>query len=136
MKGEQMGIDGDAVYYVETKDVRTNDYNASKLEGEEVEEVEVEIEEVGCEGKEGGGGGREEENSCSDCRIESNHIDSVIEGSVSSTPLPLLSSNKSSMPSILAVLRTHVHLNFPDLKCFHLIADEEILNAYGIEFTI
>lgn len=136
-----MGIDGDAVHYVEAKDVRTNYFNAIKLEreGEEVEKVEVEIEEVGCGGK-GGGDGREEENCCSDCRIDSNHVNSMIEGSVPSTPiplsLPLLPSKQSSMPAIFAVLRTHVHLNFPDLKCFHLLAAEEILNTYGIEFTI
>ena len=140
VKGEQMEEDGDAVHYVEAKDVRINDFNAIKPEGG-VEKVEVEIE-VRCEGKDGGGGGREEENSCSDCRIDFNQINSIIEGSDSSTPLPLplslplLPSKQSSMPSILAVLRTHVHLNFPDLKCFHLIAAEEILNTYGIEFTI
>jgi hypothetical protein len=130
IKAEQMGIDGDTVHYGEGEDVRTNDFDAIKLQGEE-EKVGF-----GC----GGQDGREEENSCGDCRIDSKQINCVIEGSDSLTPLPLslslVPSKQSSMPSILAVLRTHVHLNFPDLKCFHLIAAEEILNAYGIEFTI
>ena len=151
IKEEQMEIDGDAVHCGEAEDVRTNDFNAIAITlRAEVEKVEVGIEEVGRGGREegggggreekGGGGGREEDNSRRDCRIDLYQINSVIDGSDSSTPpplsLPLVLSKQSSMPCVLAVLRTHVHLNFPYLKYFHLISAEEILNKYGIEFTI
>ena len=142
IKEEQMEIDGDAVHCGEAEDVRTNDFNAIAITlRAEVEKVEVEKEEVGRGGREeGGGGGREEDYSRRDCRIDLYQINSVIDGSDSSTPpplsLPLVLSKQSSMPCVLAVLRTHVHLNFPYLKYFHLISAEEILNKYGIEFTI
>ena len=139
-EGEQMEIDGDAVPCGEAEDANPIDFKASKLEGEEVKKEGVGIEGVGCRGREGGGGRRDEDFNCSNCRIDLNQSNGMIDGSDSSTPLPLspplLPPNKSSMPSILAVLHTHVHLNFPGLKFFHLIAAEEILNAYGIELTI
>ena len=144
VKEEQMEIDGDAVHCGEAEIVRTNDFNAIAITlRAEVEKVEVGIEEVGRGGIGEGGegrGGREEDTSRRDCRIDLYQINSVKDGSDSSTPpplsLPLVLSKQSSMPCVLAVLRTHVHLNFPYLKYFHLISAEEILNTYGIEFTI
>lgn len=50
-------------------------------------------------------------------------------------PLPLPPLDYSSMPLILGILRTHVHLDFHDVKYFHMMTEEEILKTYGMAFS-
>ena len=97
---------------------------------------------AGDGGEEGSAGRvRDDKNefSCSkyqcDQKVNKIVIEGVGGGNGNSSTLPLPSPNSSSTPFILAVLRTHVLLDFNDLNYFHLISVEEILKTYGIEFS-
>ena len=89
------------------------------------------------------GEGEVKHSNCDKHKIDQKESNSTAEGyegrhySPSTLPLPLSPPpDTSSTPFVLAVLRAHVHLDFHDVKHFHLITVEEILKIYGIEFSI
>ena len=117
---EGAAIDSDALHSEEAVDAHTDLLESKKLE---LVEVEVDSNSAECD--------IDKEQGKRVKGLQGRHTNQ----SALHLPLPPTPAT-SSMPFILAVLRTHVHLDFRDLKYFHLITVEEILKTYGIEFSI
>ena len=111
---EEALIKRDAVPCVEAIDAHTVRLNSERIRGQVGEGGDLNNDRYENQNK-----GIEEERHCN----------------TSTLPLPLPPLDISSMPLILGILRAHVHPDFHDMKYFHLITEEEILNTYGMTFS-